>query len=388
MILENSEHGIVLDNEFSCGSASGIRQVDSSLYEVDYLREEPPDWFVGYLEEHFGGRGVPKEYAFCIRIRNQKDEPQRVTVRFLLTKNCGVSYLAPPNWIRHESGWFWINPGETHYHPEREYLELSPEIGPRETIWLASAPFLAPEVVEQKIRQIAEHYPLWTSREIGRTAQNRPILVLESEPRPLKLAVAATLQPAEPAGWGVLHLAHWLTIPSSRVRRLLEKIQFCLIPMPNPDGSAEGRSVTNSLGEVPKFSFTEVAEGRPGPLETTALWNYLKEVRPEIYFEHHLHYTWEKPWVRRLNPTESDYVPEGMRPIAKATESALRELLPNINIVPIDPRKPDHTCYGVQHFVDLGILSFAYQGIPDSIENHSADVREVIEELANQWLQS
>ena len=87
-----------------------------------------------------------------------------------------------------------------------------------------------------------------TSGPTGKSAlcTGKTNLRIETEPRDLTLLVDATMQSCEPVSWGILHVAHGLTIPTARTLRLLDHVQFCLMPITNPDGVCEGRSVTNA----------------------------------------------------------------------------------------------------------------------------------------------
>ena len=132
---------------------------------------------------------------------------------------------------------------------------------------------------------------LFEVREIGRTAQGRPIQALESRGSASDaILIGATLQPAEPAARPVLAIAHWLTDGSGLTRRLLERFRFAFVPLPNPDGTAGGRSCTNGVGEVPMFSFGRLLAGEPAPAETRALWEYAEHLQPLSYLELHTHY--------------------------------------------------------------------------------------------------
>jgi hypothetical protein len=88
-----------------------------------------------------------------------------------------------------------------------------------------------------------------------------------------------------------MNVAHWLTIPTARTRRLLEQIQFCLMPMTNPNGVYIGHCVTNAVGQVPKFGVNNLVEGCEAPKETEALWNYLVDMKPDVGINIHMHFT-------------------------------------------------------------------------------------------------
>lgn len=386
MTLEDAEAGIALDGDFPCASAGEMRKLGDCLYEIGYRSEEIPEWFQALLDELFQGRGVPKEYMAHVRVRNTGDEARRITLRFLLSEK-GASYMYPPWWIRRGGGWMWVPKADTDHRESDRYVDVSVKLAPGESVRVASAPYEEPEAVCAKARQLAERFGhIWSYREIGPTAGGRPIPVLETAPRPLKLMVDATMQSCEPVSWGILHVAHWLTIPTWRASSLLAQVQFCLLPMTNPDGVYEGRSVTNSLAEVPKFGINRLVEGRGAPRETEAVWRYLLELRPDAEVEVHAHFTREG-FTRSIGMQDRDSMPEDMQAKAAVIEAAIAENfhtdpLDNRKVL-IDPRKPEHNVYGDRHVCEkAGVIRTFLQAVPDSLESHCADVREMVETVA------
>ena len=74
-------------------------------------------------------------------------------------------------------------------------------------MYLANKPYVGLTQVAEEMEDLTEIVDFFAVREIGRTAQDRPLLVLESEEREEKIVVSATLQPAEPAARPVLAVA-------------------------------------------------------------------------------------------------------------------------------------------------------------------------------------
>ena len=386
MELRDRETGIVIDDLFPCSSAGEIRQTGDGRYEIGFKPEEIPGWFQGLLNELFDGAGVPKEYMANVRVRNTGEKPVRAKLRFLLSPK-GRNYMFPPWWVRREDGWFWIPLQDTDMQFDAGYVDVALTVEPGESARIASAPYESPAAVCEKAKRLAEGSGIFTYREIGHSAQGRPIPVLETPERPIKLIVEATMQSCEPVSWGVMHVAHWLTIPTARARSLLDKVQFALLPMTNPDGVAEGRSVTNAEGEVPKFGINDLVEGtRPAPLETEATWNYLLQLKPDAAVEVHAHFT-RDGFTRSIGMHDKASMPEHMRAKAAVIEEAIyanyhAEPLDNRKVL-IDPREPEHNVYGDRYVAEkAGTIRTFLQAVPDSIESHSADVREMVETVA------
>ena len=385
MKFEDSQSGIAIDSEFPCGSAGAVRALESALYEIAYQPEEIPRWFQDTLDELFAGAGVPKEYMAQVRVRCTADAPRRVRLRFLLSGK-GSNYMYPPWWIRRQDGgWNWIPPEDLDFR-EHAYVDVALSLQPGESVQIASAPYEEPEAVCEKARRLAQRHNIWTYREIGTSGDGRPLPLLETAPRPLKLLVDATMQSSEPVSWGILHVAHWLTIPTARARGLLEHVQFCLLPMTNPDGVYRGRSVTNASGEVPKFGINNLVEGRGAARETELLWNFLLELQPDASIEVHAHFTRED-FTRSIGMHEKTSMPAHLQAKAGIIEDAL---FANYHVEPlqnrkvcIDPRLPEHNVYGDRYVSErAGTIRTFLQAIPDSIESHGADVREMVETVA------
>ncbi len=384
MKLQNGD--IIIDDNFPCSSAGEMRIIESGINEIGYKPEEIPQWFQDLLDELFDGAGVPKEYMAHVRVRHRGNRAKWATLRFLLSKK-GASYMYPPWWIwRENTGWAWVPYENTDFHPA-EHIDISVHLQPGETIRIASAPYEDPSDICEKARQLSEQYDIWTYREIGHSAQGRPICVLETKPRDLTLLVDATMQSCEPVSWGILHVAHSLTIPTARTQRLLDHVQFCLMPITNPDGVCEGRSVTNAIGEVPKFGINHLVEGKSAPRETAALWQYFLDKKPDASIEVHAHFT-RPDFTRSIGMHDKASMPRHLQKKAEILEQAILE---NYHIEPlknrkvlIDPRQPEHNVYGDKHICEqAGTIRTFLQAIPDSIDSHNADVKEMVETVAH-----
>ena len=394
MRLCDEDWEITLDDEFPCSSAGKLSVRAPGVYQVGYKPEEIPKWFSDLLDELFDGAGVPKEYMVYVRLRNTGTRERRVQVRFLLSPK-GCNYMYPPWWVRRQDGgWAWIRSVDTDFCSGK-WAELRVLLQGGETVYLASAPYEEPAAVVEKAKQLAQRSPVWTYGEIGTTAAGRPLPVLTSPARPLKLLVDASMQSSEPVSWGIMHVAHWLTLPTAHSRRLLDHIQFLLLPITNPDGVYAGYSVTNGVGEVPKFGINNLVEGKGAPHETKALWGYLLAQRPDASIEVHAHFT-RADFTRSIGMHDKASMPAPLAAKAAILEEALfanyhADPLDNRKVL-IDPRQPEHNVYGDRYVSErAGTIRTFLQGVPDSIEALSADVVQMVETVAEaliQWQES
>ncbi len=376
---------ITIETDFPSASAGAIREIGPRRFEVDYKPEILPDWFQAVLDRFWDGGGVPKEYMFHVRVCNNTDMPQETTLRFLFSP-VGQSYLDLPWWMRCEGPWQPLESVELHaINGDGPHLDATISLAPREIMSVASAPYESPETVDQWTRAVATDLPDWTTREIGRTAAKRPILALESPPRPLRLLASATMQGCEPTWMGLLHTARaWA---SDDLADLSDRVQLCVVPLTNPDGLAEGFSVINGVGEVPKFSTHLASAGEPAPLETQAMWDYLDQLRPQARIEMHAHFT-DPNFTRSIGMHEVEAMPEAIRPMGRAVERALdahyhSEGSTNRR-VRIDPRIDEHDVYGVREMAErFGIVEIFLQAIAEDLDDHNADVLACVTTVAS-----
>lgn len=373
---------IHIEANFEGGSAGDIHQAGDGRWHIHPKPEDMPPWFVEALNEHFGGAGVPREYACHVRVVSHRREPTDVRLRFVFTKTNGSAYMAPPYWILRHGRWWPIANSDTHY-VAGAHVDLALGLEPGEVVHVANKPYMHSDDVYDEMRSLAEVGP-FKIREIARTAQDRPLLALESTGFSYDETIffSATMQPAEPAARPVLAIAHWLTDGSALTRRLLERFRFAFLPMPNPDGAANGRSCTNGIGEVPMFSFGRLLAGEPAPLETQALWDYALEVRPLSFMEFHTHF--QDMQHHKLNPMAAEWFDD---PDRKALLSRVNEALLSINtdwrVTPFEHSTPLSSAGNLANLAErLGTLPYCYQIYTVTEESTSAHAVSVARTLA------
>ncbi len=380
MTLHDPSSGLTIDADFECGSAGEIRRTGPCAYEADPLPETVPDWFLEALQRHFAGAGVPREYACAVRVTSSAPERRTVTLRFVFSKTKGKSYMRPPYWVYREPRWRPLPASATAFVRD-SHVDLTFDLAPGESVRVANKPYRTPAEVAGEMEDLTSASGLFSVRELGRTAQGRPILALESGAREETIVIGATMQPAEPASRPVLAVAHYLTSRSDLAARLLDRFRFAFLPLPNPDGAAGGRSVTNALGEVPMFSFGRLIAGQPAPLETKAIWNYMTALRPAAYVEFHTHY--QAHTAHKLNPLSLDWFPPERHDLVKRADAALTALNAEWRMTPIERGMPlEDTGKFTNLALHFQTLAYCYQIYAVTEEATCAHAVEVVSALA------
>ncbi|MBT3346070.1 MAG: hypothetical protein HN404_23955, partial [Gemmatimonadetes bacterium] len=167
--------------------------------------------------------------------------------------------------------------------------------------------------------------------------------------------------PAEPAARPVLAVAHALADGSGLSRRLLDRFRFVFVPLPNPDGTAEGRSCTNGQGQVPMFSFGRLLDAQDDvPAETAALWQHAQSLRPAAYVEFHTHY--QDCRSHKLNPMSADWFDAQRHGDLERVNEALLGLNHDWRVTPIEPSTPLCRAGKFTNLADqFGTLAYCYQ---------------------------
>ena len=381
MMYTDPDTPLHIDTDFEGASGGTIRKIAALAYAIEPKPEPVPDWFLKALDQHFGGAGVPREYAFHVRLRSSGTDSLQCRIRCVFTQTSGKGYMAPPYWIYTGDRWRPVADEHTSF-AEREYVDLTVTVAPGEVIRLANKPYASTTQIQEDMQDLASRADgLFSLSELGRTRENRPLLALETEPREETILVVATMQPAEPAARPVMAVAHWLTDRGMLTERLLDRFQFCFIPLPNPDGTANGRSVTNAVSEVPMFSFGHVVRGEPAPAESEALWRYAQQVKPAAYMEFHTHYQDNR--FHKLNPMSLDWFPEPMHERVRRVDDALMHINSAWRVTPLTPDLPLVECGKFANLTaQFHTLSYCYQIYTITEEATCAHAVTVISTLA------
>jgi hypothetical protein len=359
----DDSHQITLDSDFETGSAGPVRLVEG-VYEIAPQPEPVSPWFTAALEENFGGAGVPREYACHVRVTSSAAAGQRIRLRFLFSETNGKGYMDPPYWILRDKRWWPIDDRATRFVSE-EHVELDIDVPARGAVHVANKPYVSGGDVASELEALAQVGP-FEVEQIGLTAKDRPLLSLSSTRADGTRAedtilIGATMQPAEPAARPVMAVAHALNDGSALSKRLLERFRFVLIPLPNPDGTAEGRSCTNGCGQVPMFSFGRLLAGEDDvPNETAALWQHAEALRPAAYIEFHTHYQVSRS--HKLNPMGADWFDVERHAELERVNGALLSTNLDWRVTPIERTTPLCEAGKFTNLADrFGTLAYCYQ---------------------------
>jgi hypothetical protein len=136
-------------------------------------------------------------------------------------------------------------------------------------------------------------------REIGSSHEGRSIRAVEigreDDDAPC-FVMTQTTQSSEGLGAHACRfIADYLLSDDEDAGRIRQQFKICIIANTNPDGTARGQCVTDSLGNFPFFETDRAAKGDPeATVENKALWSYLVEQRPSLFWEWH-----SNNWFRR-----------------------------------------------------------------------------------------
>ena len=290
---------ILIATDFEGGNGADLRRLARDYYAIR-LEPEPG-------KHIYSG----KAYYFCFGIRNQRPEPRSMRIR---VEACGWdgkwSEQTKHVVLRRGGRWSQLNP--TAIHPvegmtDAINIELFlPGVNePDNTIFASNFhwwPYSEMVQYLQTLTDVQVH-------EIGRSFQNRPIYAVEfgnnADDAPCMIH-AHTPQPSEMGSLACRAMIDFLCSDTPDATTIRESFHICFIPMTNPDGTVLGYAVSDAQGRFPYFEGNLAANGdSTATSETVAVWRYLKERRPWLFWDWH-----SNNWSRRPGHTLLRYRPE------------------------------------------------------------------------------
>ena len=290
------------------GSENRVLEDDSILIATDFeggngadLRRLEQDYYAIRLEPEPGKHAYSgKAYYFCFGIRNKRSAPRSVRLRI-------EAYGWDGKWaeqtrhvvLRRGGRWYQLNPA--HIHPVEGMadtinieLPLPGADEPDNTIFASNFHWWPYSEMVQYLQTLNDAQVI----EIGRSFQNRPIYAVElgsDDNDALCMIHAQTPQPSEMGSLACRAMIDFLCSDAPDAVEIRNSFRIYFIPMTNPDGTVLGYAVSDAQGRFPYFEGNLAASGNSDATpETSAVWQYLQEQRPLLFWEWH-----SNNWSRR-----------------------------------------------------------------------------------------
>ena len=282
------DDSILIASDFEGSNGDNLRRLDEDYYAVR-LEPEPG-------QHIYSG----KAYYFCVGIRNQRTEPRAVRVR-IETDGWDGKWAEQTKHVVLRRGERWIQLNPADIHPVEGMMdaidiELSlPGVDePDNTIFASNFHWWPYSEMVQYLQTLTD----MRVHEIGRSFQNRPLYAVEigSEDDGAPCMIhAQTPQPSEMGSLACRAMIDFLCSDAPDAVAIRESFRVCFIPMTNPDGTVLGYGVSDAQGRFPFFEANLAASEDPTATpENVAVWRYLQECRPWLFWEWH-----SNNWARR-----------------------------------------------------------------------------------------
>ena len=287
-----------LQADIECGNARIIERTGSSHFQIA-PREDP-------VPIEVQKKGPISNFVLYIEVANLDSQPREITIDVLI-----------PTWLIQARFDYFLRKAYLQRFPDDlEYYELAPErhasLPDRMRLRIDFA------AGERKIISTTPAYPYSAMRkkletlvrrsngkariqEIGRTEEDRPILVLETGDKTKPRAVfVATFQSGEPSAWAILAMAE-AALADPELTHFQQEYDLAFIPMTNPDGVVHGCNNVNGKGEIVLLGFSAEARGKDGNHEAKVLWKFLAAKPPVVLIDFHFlalpNHTRPRPYV-------------------------------------------------------------------------------------------
>ena len=291
-VYEDEE--IVFATDFEGGNGRDLSRLGRDRY---FLRLEPESGDHSYSE---------MAYYVCFGMRNKKEHSRLVRVLMEGRITGQTAWSAQEHMIvRRGDDWQQIDQACIYDVPDdpnsREIEILLP--GAREddsTLfmcnfhWWPYTEFL--EYLETLRKKSARENPAVRIREIGRSYGGRGIYAVEIGPDDRNVPCLVHAQTPQPSEMGSLACRAMIDhLLSGKAGDIIRIFRICFIPMTNPDGAVLGLGVSDAQGRFPFFeAHLASAEDPSASPENTAVWRYLQEQRPWLFWDWH-----SNNWSRR-----------------------------------------------------------------------------------------
>jgi len=276
------DDAILIATDFECGSGADITELGQDTFG---MRSQPEP---GH-DHPFAGKST----YFCVGVHNKLEESRRV--QLVITEFTHdldqVKYITVRQGHDH---WYRLPledvVADTESGQLRLGIDLPPFQGPDSVLFLCNFRWHPYTDMAHYLRSRASECSFATLRSIGSTHGGREILALEigerSADRP-RIAVAQTPQPSESGHWSCRSVIDFLLSDDPQAESIRARTFVSIIPHSNPDGTVLGHAMVNALGQNPYFDADRAVAGLDASVESLAMWDHLRALRPWLYLEFH-----------------------------------------------------------------------------------------------------
>lgn len=379
--------GITLSSDIECGNASG-----GEVLGPRHMSVEPRDDGVPHEVQVTGPISC---YNVCVLLHNEAECAQELVLDVRIPawlREAGFGYfLEKPYLTRPEDSLDWTEVPRDRQDNRGEIVRLLVPLKSGERKVLSSVAHVPYSWCSDRLAALAEeHGDMARLVQIGLSAEGRPIYALETGPQSARprAVFTGTLQPGEPAAWGVLAMAE-AYLRDEEFRRYRESAAVDFVPQPNPDGIVRGLCNVNAEGRLTCFEFEEVANGWAAATETRLLWEYLAARPPSLLADFHFLTLPNHPFCK---PYAFDFSLYKDPARAAAAERMLGRLCDLSGCRLEDSlRVAAHPMWGrlstYQSIVQWDAVSFLYQCTGPTTSHHHAQTRgvEVLRVALEEW---
>lgn len=277
----------LIATDFEGGNGTGIDRFGGDDFGL-VLEPDPGN-------HRFAGGG----YYVCFGVVNKRPSARSIRVRMRTRVHSGESWHDHRHMIVRQGGaWRQLDRGDI--RTNREDLEVTVRLGaagrPDATQFVSNFHWWPGSERDAWLDTLGSRGRV---REIGSSHEGRTIRALEigrTEPDAPTIVVAQTTQPSEMmAAHACRFIAEHLLGDDPAAAQIRARFRVCVVPNTNPDGTARGHGVADARGHFPYFEADLAAQGDPAATaENRALWRYLQEQRPWLFWEWH-----SNNWFRR-----------------------------------------------------------------------------------------
>jgi len=246
--------------------------------EWDIVRREDDYYIFPFSEDG------DQNYHFHLTVRLENDSDETIPVKFVV------------DW------------GDEEYQSSRNYLLLcagdhdwkyiKTEIKGAEIIGTGDVPpgtsylTLHPRYAHERLIRLLNRLPddIFTKTVLGQTRMRRDIPALCAGSGDKRtVAFYSRVHPYESISSFMMEgMLEWLSAKSGESKKVLSENRFVFIPMPNPDGVADGANKLTHGGLNFEVNFRQSAEP-----EAAAMKNFFFDIKPDVIFDIH---GWCNPW--------------------------------------------------------------------------------------------